>query len=328
MLTRLGRMTIGQFLPVTVDAFALTELVLGGPGGLRAALQVDLDAALRVHAAIALTMPSLTVSADGVANLSRRLSAAIVAGGSPPGLSINTDVVGKSIASLTAVIGRLEATLTYAAALTSVLATGTIRAYSWSGVGGIAPAPYAIVAIAQTPEVWNALRNLVVVPNGYAEAGLSVLLPTTVTALASLSSEIPRQIVTISTRLAGLLSASVSLGLQLPSLALRASAVAELSTRLGVMISGGISPPGMGVSLEIAAYVDTIALLELEISGIDVILGMIAQLSIDLGVAGLDVYSYEGPPSDLADLLAGDHSVIALTTDVPATWTSLQKALF
>ena len=329
MLTRIGYLTVGQFLPITLEAFAFVEGVFGAPGGIRAGFQLELDAALRLMAAISITPPDLHLMIDGIANLSGRLSAAIGAGVTPPGLSLDVGAVAKSIASLTATIGRLEANIAYAATLTSLLATGNVRAYALSGAGGIAPAPYAIVAVAHTPEAWRALTTLLVIPNGYVEAPLSALLPTTSSAIATIDPAISKRLLTLTPRLAGLLSMGVSLGLQLPSLNLWLSVVTELSIRLGLMLAGGITLPGIGVSLELSGYLDLIALLELEIYGIDVILRMIANLMIDLGVGGLDVYSYEGPPSDLSDLFVGDTiRAVALTTNLPETWSALQNVLF
>jgi hypothetical protein len=360
MLSLVGTLSVGQVVPVAVDAIAQLNASIGA---VRLKVNGDLQAKLKLAAALTVTPPQFAVNISAVSKLTGQLQAALSGGIVPPGVTVGLSSITKISGQLTAYLGSLAAQVSAAASITSLLAAAGIDAYSFGGQakdygtavtsatsgglpsgGGAGVHCDALILASSSPAAWAALGLAMALGGGagltyLGSMGLSACIPVAVTAAAGVSAAVAMATPIVALQIVGLVQVGISLGLKLPSLTGNITALGQVAASLALGIAGGVSPPGVGVSLQVAGNATAIASLTAQLGLLNVALSLVASLTVAFGIGGISVYRYSGPVSGLGPDLAAmtarglpgggaDDLVNALilATTTAATWTAMESA--
>jgi hypothetical protein len=360
-LSLVGTLSVGQMVPIAVQAVGQLSATVGS---VRATLNGQLQAKLKLGARLTITPPRITATLSALAKVTAKLQAAASLGVVPPSFVLGLDVVLKNAARLQAYLGGLAAQVSAAASITSLLATAGIDSYSFGGAtnafgpavtsatsggfpsgGGPSAHCDAIILITTSPAAWTALGLVMAVGGGSGlqyngSVALAAAIPTAASVAAGVSVAAALALPSIALQITSLAKVGISIGLSPPSLTANITALGLVTASAVMAAAGGISPPGVGVSLQVAGNLTAIALLQAQVMVLDAALAIVASLNAAFGIGGIVAYHYSGPVSGLGPELtaatargvaggapADPANALILATTSSATWASMGLAL-
>jgi hypothetical protein len=356
-----GSLSVGQLVPIAVQAAGQLSATVGS---VRATLNGQLQAKLKLQARLTITPPQFALTLSALAQVTGKLQAAASAGVVPPSFVLGVDVVLKNAARLQAYLGRLQAQVEAAASITSLLATAGIDSYSFGGTtrdfgtavttatssglpsgGGPSAHCDALIMATTSPAAWAALGLVMATGGGSGltyngSVALAAAIPVAASLSAGVSIAAAMALPSVTLQITSLAQVAISLGLSPPSLAANITALAQITASMTLAMAGGISPPGVGVDLQIAGNLVLIAALEAQVMALDASLAIVASLNAAFGIGGIVVYHYNGSVSGLGPAIAAatggglsggtandNANALVLATTSSATWTAMGVAL-